>query len=71
MSRTALIAVLLTTATLVAPTHASAAGETATIVGQEETIVDGTTGRDVIVTTTPTRASPAGVTTWCASPAAR
>lgn len=55
MKRAALFAVLLITATLVTPTHASAVGETcrgeaATIVGQDETIVDGTEGRDVIVT---------------------
>lgn len=55
MKRPALIAVLLITATLVAPTNASAVGETcrgeaATIVGEKETIVDGTKDRDVIVT---------------------
>lgn len=55
MKRAALFAVLLSAATLVAPTNASAVGETcrgeaATIVGEKETIVDGTEGRDVIVT---------------------
>lgn len=55
MKRAALFAVLLSAATLVAPTHASAVGETcrgeaATIVGSGNEVVHGTDGRDVVVT---------------------